>query len=130
MMEGTFKCFSGDDIVNEGLFTMHQSFKESGRLTTNVTVEYKQDKSKSLKSNMRINLKTMELESTDSEDRLFFGSIGHLDNAQLKFFIKEEDALFIKHGKEAYIQAKLTSIEDEEVTGNGDGYVETELFLY
>ena len=103
-MEGTFRCFSGGDIANEGLFTMHQAFKASGRLTTNVTVEYKQDKSKSLRNiNVRINLKTMELESTSEEDRLEFWAIGHLDNAPLKFFIKEEDALFIKHGKEAYI---------------------------
>ena len=38
--------------------------------------------------------------------------------------------MFVRHGQEAYVQAKLVCIEDENQTGNGEGYVESELFLY
>ena len=103
VMEGTFKCFSGEEIVSRGLFSMNQARKEAGSLTSLVHIEYKHDKSKSLSREMVFNLKDMELESLDSEEKLSFGSIGHLDNAQLKYFINEEDALFITHGKEAYV---------------------------
>ena len=38
---------------------------------------------------------------------------------KLKF--KEQDAVFVRHGKESYIQAKLVGIENEDQAGNGDG---------
>lgn len=59
-----------------------------------------------------------------------FFAVEHLDNAQLRYFIKEPDVIFVRKGEDAYIQAKLTGIEDEDQTGNGDGYVDTELNLY
>ena len=59
-----------------------------------------------------------------------FYSIEHNDNAQLKYFIKEPDCIFVQKDKDAYIQAKLVGLEDEDKTGNGDGYVDSELNLY
>ena len=66
-------------------------------------MKYPDDKNLNIEStNVQLNLKDMEIESKDGED-LYFGTIEHLDNAQLKFFIKEEDALFIRSDQEAYI---------------------------
>ena len=50
--------------------------------------------------------------------------------AKLKYFIKAQDTIFVRNGKKAYVQAKLLGIEDDDQTGNGMGYVESELFLY
>ena len=80
-------------------------------------------------SNMTIDLIGMEFKSTD-EHQLTFQSIEHRFCALLKYFIKEQDVEFIRHGKEAYVQAKFYAIEAEDQTGNGEGYVETELNLY
>ena len=57
-------------------------------------------------------------------------TVEHNDNSQLKYFIKEPDCIFVRKKEDAYIQAKLVGIEDEDQTGNGDGYVDTELNLY
>ena len=59
-----------------------------------------------------------------------FKSVEHNDNAQLKYFIKDPDCIFVRKNEDAYIQAKLVGIEDEDQIGNGDGYVDTKLSLY
>ena len=67
---------------------------------------------------------------TRDENELEFYSVEHLDNSQLKYFIKEGDCIFVRNKDDAYVQAKLVGIEDEDQTGNGDGFVDTELNLY
>ena len=64
-------------------------------------------------SNMTIDLIGMEFKSTD-EHQLTFQSIEHRSCALLKYFIKEQDVAFVRHGKEAYVQAKLYGIEAED----------------
>ena len=78
---------------------------------------------------MGLNLDQMHFESRDGAELEFY-SVEHLDNSQLKYFIKEGDCIFVRQNEDAYIQAKLVGIEDEDQTGNGDGYVDTELNLY
>ena len=66
----------------------------------------------------------------EEENPLEFISVEHNDNSQLKYFIKEPDCIFVRKSEDAYIQAKLVGIEDEDQIGNGDGYVDTKLSLY
>ena len=51
----------------------------------------------------------MELKHKQGEYKMDFYSIENNDNAQLKYFIKEGDALFIRNGEKAYVQARITS---------------------
>ena len=46
------------------------------------------------------------------------------------YFIPSADALYIKHGKSAYIQAKLTMPVPEQEESALAGYIETCLCLY
>ena len=66
----------------------------------------------------------------EEENPLEFISVEHNDNSQLKYFIKDPDCMFVRKNEDAYIQAKLVGIEDEDQIGNGDGYVDTKLSLY
>ena len=56
---------------------------------------------------MDINLAEMQFVECDSnkddKEKLKFLSVEHLDSAQLKYFIKEKDAIFIRHKDEAFV---------------------------
>ena len=45
------------------------------------------------------------------------------------YFIPKTDALFIRHGKSAYVQAKLSMLAPENESERA-GYIETNLLLY
>ena len=86
------------------------------------------------KCQMEIDLKAMEFRKPNNKDdpsqQFWFQSVEHLDSSQLKYFIKEKDVIFVRHGESAYVQAGLQGFEQEDQIGNGDGYIDSELSLY
>ena len=125
-MEGDYTEIVGEE-ESSGIFKVLQT-KDSRDTILKMTLSYIKGDGDTIISDMSIDLSKMEFESKDHE--LHFISVEHLDSSQLKYFIKEQDTVFVRHGQEAYVQAKLVGIEDENQIGNGEGYVESEIFLY
>ena len=48
----------------------------------------------------------------------------------LCYFIPQVDASFLTFNEDAYVQAKLTAIEEDDDHSNGKGVAETSLVLY
>ena len=59
-------------------------------------------------------------------------AIEAVDSAHLIYFIKQPDVKFLhnKHTNEAFVQAKLNAISDQDENSNGTGVVETQVILY
>ena len=59
-------------------------------------------------SKMEVRLNEMEFESVKGEQHpLKFESVEHRESCQLKYFIKEKDVIFVRHGDSAYVQAAM-----------------------
>ena len=59
-----------------------------------------------------------------------FYAIEAVDQAELCFFVLQRDVTYVKCGQDAYIQAKLQSIDDEDLNSNGKGIAQSSVTLY
>ena len=81
---------------------------------------------------VQINPHTMEVICQDIGNQSGFSlrAEDHIDNAELMYFILQEDVQCVTYEKDVYIQSTLTSVADNSIEGNGDGYVASSLLLY
>ena len=80
-------------------------------------IDYPKSESDNIEINMSVDLVNCEFKTVreqEEENPLEFISVEHNDNSQLKYFIKEPDCIFVRKSEDAYIQAKLVGIEDED----------------
>ena len=124
--EGTYTDMFDGEHTEDGAVKIVQQCQPDLKLT----LKYKDDTSRPKEEfDVKVDFEKMEI-FTVHDESVHFYSIEHIDNAQLTYFIKETDAIFLRHDGNAYIQGKMTALEEEDITGNGDGYVETEVSLY
>ena len=76
-----------------------------------------------------INFKNMTIENKEKTIEEFY-AIEAVDTAKLKYFILQPDVALIEHDGSAKVQAKLKSLEDEDINSNGKGVTQTSLILY
>lgn len=83
---------------------------------------------------VEIDFEKRTIESREDENRdTEMYAVEAVDQAELCFFILQGDVSFIKPEgarTEAYVQAKLFAIDDDDINSNGLGVVETTVVLY
>ena len=92
------------NIEEGGLFEITQSLE----IAVEITVTYDsgpQMHDDPIKSTMKIDFKNMKLTCLDDTDDtgLMFKSIDNFDNAKLRYYVKQKDALFVRYKQDAYI---------------------------
>ena len=70
------------------------------------------------------------LQAPGHEKNVNFYARDAVDQAKLCFFILQPDATFVRDGDDAYVQAKLNSIGEEDANSNGQGVAESVVVLY
>ena len=120
-MRGTWGYSEKDE---QGFFmaTQHQECK--------VLVSIRNDTEKtSVDDDCVVNFATMEFKSKKKGLGLNMKGCDMTNSAQLLYFIRKGDAQPVRIGKDLYIQAGLTPVQEDNV-GHGKGYVDTNLSLY
>ena len=64
------------------------------------------------------------------EKVVYIEALDAVDSADLVFFIKQPDVKFLNNGKEAFVQGKLTAVDDTDDDSNGVGVVRSQVVLY
>ena len=106
------------------------SFKTISTYDAKVKLIYTKDNSE-VEDTMQMDMNTLKFTTKRGTDKgINLSTIEHLDNCQIAYLLTHKDAAFVRHGEEAYVQAKMISSPDDDTGGNGDGYVDTKLQLY
>ena len=105
------------------------SFKTISTYDAKVKLIYTKDNSE-VEDTMRMDMNTLKFTSKKYDKGINLSTIEHLDNCQIAYLLTHKDAAFVRHGEEAFVQAKMISSPDDDNQGNGDGYVDTKLQLY
>jgi hypothetical protein len=95
------------------------------------TLRLKFDGEPEVTEEIQVDFKRKEIiQARGHEPNVEFYAIEAVDQAELIYFILKSDVSFLTVGLDAYVQAKLDAIGDEDANSNGLGICESSLILY
>ena len=105
-------------------FQIHKAVEATMTMTS--------DKKGEVTHRVSINFDKMIIENAGGVEKEIkeFYAIEAVDTAELKYFILQPDVTLIEHEGVWKVQAKLKSIEEEDMNSNGKGVTNTSLILY
>ena len=98
----------------------HQNIFDFGILEIDATMNLRHDNKNLDSFPIKINFNDMTIENKEKSIEEFY-AIDAVDTAELKYFILQPDVALIEHDGSAKVQAKLKSLEEEDINSNGKG---------